>query len=265
MVAGRNTPAISRFAQHRPDREAVAHRLGHRDHVGHDAGVLEAEPLAGAAEPGLHLVHDQQQAALVAQRAHALEKRVVRRHHAALALHGLEQHCRHGGVDGRLQRGDVVERRVTEAVGHRVERFVLGRLAGGRERGERAPVEAAVGADHAVAAAPTELAGQLERCLVGLGAAVAEEHLTVATGGLLQQQIDIDGCLRGARVGEQVAHVQQRCRLVADRLGDHRVRVPEARSPPDRTGNRGSACRRCPTARCPCRGRTSPAAGRTPA
>ena len=44
------------------DRHAVAQRLGHRDDVGHDAEVLEAEPAAGAAEAGLHLVDHEQDA-----------------------------------------------------------------------------------------------------------------------------------------------------------------------------------------------------------
>ena len=51
----------------RTDRHAVAERLGHRDDVGPDAAVLEAEPAAGAPEPGLHLVHDEQRFAFVAQ------------------------------------------------------------------------------------------------------------------------------------------------------------------------------------------------------
>ena len=42
------------------DRHAVAQRLGHRDHVGRDAVVLEPEPLPGAAQARLDLVDDQQ-------------------------------------------------------------------------------------------------------------------------------------------------------------------------------------------------------------
>ena len=53
------------------DGHAVAEGLGHRDDVGHDAEVLEAEPPPGAAEAGLHLVDHEQDAPLVAQPAHA--------------------------------------------------------------------------------------------------------------------------------------------------------------------------------------------------
>ena len=78
--------------------------LAMRDHVGHDAGVLEAEPLARAGEAGLHLVDHQQQAALVAQRPHVAQVLRVGRDDATLALHGLEQHGRDRGVDGGLER-----------------------------------------------------------------------------------------------------------------------------------------------------------------
>ena len=46
--------------------------------------MLEPEPAAGAAEPGLHLVDDQQRLALVAEAAHRFEVSGWRRLHAAL-------------------------------------------------------------------------------------------------------------------------------------------------------------------------------------
>ena len=61
--------------------------------------MLETEPPAGAAEPGLHLVDDEQRLALVAQPAHAVEVLGRRGLHAALALHRLEQHGRDAVVD----------------------------------------------------------------------------------------------------------------------------------------------------------------------
>ena len=181
---GTNTAATSLLRPHGADGEPVAHRLGHRDDVGHDTGVFEAEPLTGAGEAGLHLVDHHQQATLVAQRTDPSEVLGVGRDHTAFALHRLDQHRRHRRIDRRLERGEVAERHVTEAVGHREERLVLGRLAGRRQRRQRAAVEAAVGAHHHVATAAAELAGQLQRGLVGLGAGVAEEHLALVAGGL---------------------------------------------------------------------------------
>ncbi|CAB4852028.1 unannotated protein [freshwater metagenome] len=210
-------------------REAVAHRLGHRDHIRHHAGVLEPEPLAGAAVAGLHLVHDQQQSALVAQSAHIAQVLHVGGHHTTLTLHRFEQHRTHRRVDRALQRGDVVERRIPEPIRHRLERFVLGGLTRGCECGQRTSVEAAVGADHSVTATAAELAGQLQRCLVGLGTAVAEEHLAVMPSRLQKERVHLHRGFQRCRVGEQVADVQQLVRLTTDRLGHHRVRMTKRR------------------------------------
>ena len=53
----------------RAEREAAADALGDGHDVGRDAAVLVGEELAGATDAGLHLVEDQQQAVLVADRA----------------------------------------------------------------------------------------------------------------------------------------------------------------------------------------------------
>ena len=54
--------------QHRGQRQAGAERLRQREDVGHDAVALEREHRAGAAEPGLRLVEDEQHPPLVAAR-----------------------------------------------------------------------------------------------------------------------------------------------------------------------------------------------------
>ena len=51
-----------------------------RDHIGHDARLLEGPHGAGAAVAGLDLVHDEQDAVLVRQRAQALIQTVQRAH-----------------------------------------------------------------------------------------------------------------------------------------------------------------------------------------
>ena len=55
---------------------------------------FDREPLAGAAEPGHHLVGDHQDAVLVAQRADALHVAVGRDQDAVGARHGLEDERR---------------------------------------------------------------------------------------------------------------------------------------------------------------------------
>ena len=65
---------------------------------GNDAFVLEGEPGAGAAEPRLHLVEDQEHAVGIAQRPDAREIALRRNDDAGLALDRLDQH---GGGLGR--------------------------------------------------------------------------------------------------------------------------------------------------------------------
>ena len=55
-------------ADDRGQRHAVGQALGHGDEVGPDALVVEGEQVAGAAEPGLDLVGDEQHAVLAAPR-----------------------------------------------------------------------------------------------------------------------------------------------------------------------------------------------------
>jgi hypothetical protein len=84
------------LGQHRADRHVpAAQGLGHGHDVRHDLLVLVGEELAGAAEPALHLVADEQRAVLVQQRGRRGQE-AVRRHVHALALDGLDD-----------QRGDV--------------------------------------------------------------------------------------------------------------------------------------------------------------
>jgi len=73
-------------------RKAAAERLGQHQHVGHDAGVLEGEQAAGAAEAGLDLVHDQRDAVRRREPAHRAQPPVGGWQHTSLALDHLEQH-----------------------------------------------------------------------------------------------------------------------------------------------------------------------------
>ena len=131
------------------DREAAAERLGERHDVGRDAGALIGEQLAGAADAGLHLVEDQQQAVLVAELAQRPQE--LRRHHAhaALAHDRLDQD--RGGLrtDRALDRLEVAERHLVEAVDHRAEAFEIFLLPAGGERRQRAAVEGALEGDDA--------------------------------------------------------------------------------------------------------------------
>ena len=190
---GSNTAATSRRAQHAPTGMPLPIALASVTTSGAHAVVLEAEPPAGAAEPGLDLVDHHQRAGLVADLA---DRRAGSRRGAGLTppspCTGSISTAATDGVDGLGDGVDVAPRDVVEALGHRLERLVLGRLAGRRERRQRAAVEAAERADDDVAAAAAVLAGQLERALDGLGAGVGEEDLAVVAGGLGEQAVDLD-------------------------------------------------------------------------
>ena len=149
MVAGPERLGDVGAGPARADRQTVAERLRHRDDVGADvAAVLEPEPAAGAPEPGLHLVDDEQRLALVAEPADRLEVAGRRGLHAAFALDRLEQDRADPLVHRRGQRVEIGELDLAEARRQRLERLLLLGLAGRRERAERAAVERVVRREH---------------------------------------------------------------------------------------------------------------------
>ena len=178
----RTRAATSARAQHAPIGTPLPSALAMVTTSGCDAEVLEAEPLAGAAEAGLHLVDHEQEPALVAQAAHALEVLGGRGVHAALALHGLEQHRGHraGRAPPRARRGRPTRRGGSPRAAAGTPRA----SAAARWRASVASVRPwnepyALTTTWRPAAAP--LAGELDRALVGLGAGVAEEHLAAVS------------------------------------------------------------------------------------
>ncbi len=73
------------------ERESAADALGDRHDVGLDPGPLAGEELAGAADAGLHLVGDEKQAVLVAERAQRRQERRAGDADAAFALDRLHE------------------------------------------------------------------------------------------------------------------------------------------------------------------------------
>ncbi len=227
MLAGRDQVGRRPARQAGADRNAVAQGLGQGHHIGGDARVLVAEPGAGASQAGLDLVEHQQPAVPVAQAAQLAQVVGAGQADAAFALHGLDQHGHDvamlggGVVHGR----DVVIGHAHEARHQRLEAALLGRVARGRQRGQRAAVKAVV---HHQDLRPRHLpavavqARQLERGLVGLGAGVAEEgrlHVGQGAQALAQAFLPVDA--------EHVGGVQQQAGLLGDHGGDLRVRVAQ--------------------------------------
>ena len=161
----------------------------------------------GPTQAGLDLVGDEEQVTLVAERTHRPEVLGGGRVDPALALDRLEQHPDDRGVDGGLERLDVVPGDVAEALRERLEGLVLLGLAGRVQRRQGAPVEGAVGAHDDVTAVPTPPTGHLDGRLVRLGAGVGEEDPAPAA----QETVELTRRLDVVLVAEQVGDVDQAC------------------------------------------------------
>ena len=189
MGAGRH--ALGRFGggQHGAQREAAADALGHRHDVGGDAHPFMGEELAGAADAGLDLVKDQQQALVIADLAQGAQEFGRNRMHAALALQGLDDQSRGLRPDHGVQRVQVIHRDMVEAFHLGAEAFQILVVAGGIDRAIGAAMKGAREADdmEAFGMAVDELvaAGGLDRQFHRLGARIGEEY-RVGKGGLGQ-------------------------------------------------------------------------------
>ncbi len=146
--------------------------------------------------------------------------------HAALALHGLQEKRGNAFVQRLIERRNVVERHEREACRQRLEALVVGGVGGRRERAQRASVERALAGENraalAFAAAIGRLARELDRRLVRFGARVTEEGSMHARA---RDQLARQRLCRLVMV--QIARVRQRTRLLRNRGGDRRVRVPQ--------------------------------------
>ncbi len=146
------------------ERQPARDRLGDADQVRLDAGMLDREEAAGAAEPGLHLVDDEHDPVIVAEAADSGDELGRRDDEASLALNRFEDDRGDGlrGDDGReralqrRERGLARDAAVLVRERHPVD---LGRegpepglvrvhLRGEGEREQRPAVEAALERDH---------------------------------------------------------------------------------------------------------------------
>src|SRR5690606_21804637 len=114
----------------------------------------------------LHLVDHHQPAALVADSSDLAKILGPRRLYAAFALDRLEEHGDDAGAFGgdALERRRVVQRNAHEALDERLEPVVHPGVAGGGQRGDRAPVEGAF-VDDDLGALDTTLVAVLARDL----------------------------------------------------------------------------------------------------
>ena len=211
--------------QQRRQRHAATQTLGQRHHVGRDTALFEGEQRAGAADAGLHFVEDQQQVVAVAQRAQVAQECRRRGDHAGLALHRLQHHRHRVRSDQRLDRADVAQPRLRKAGYLGLEQPVPAGLARGAHRGQRTAVERLREGDDLVRATAMPLTPaprQLDRTLVGLGAAGGQEHPRQA------RQVRQPRGQRDRLVVEHArAGVDQPLRLPRQRLHDLRRAMAE--------------------------------------
>ena len=224
----------------RGEGEAGRDALGHADDVGLDPVVLDREHPPGAAEAGLDLVGDEQDAVLPAELDESLQEPRRRGHVAPLAQHRLEDHGR--GLVGRglgleevlhadqapvdlglrVRREGIGERRHEHAGGERLVTRPVRRLRGGHGHGQvGAAVEAA--AEHDDVRALGDLLGQLHGRLGDLGTAVGVEERVDGTG----RQLGEPGRERLEQVVAVHVHlgVDEAAGLLTDRGHDVRVAV----------------------------------------
>jgi hypothetical protein len=188
--------------------------------------MLVMKQFSGPAHAGLDLVDDQEQPALLGQRAQLLQELIGRRPYAGFALDRLQhdRNClaRYQPLDGI----EIVELRLGKSADLGLEQRLESLLARRRHGRERAAVEAASEGDDLMRAAfvqRTEFARELDRALIGLGARVRKEHLVEAAVG--DQRV---GQFQAGLVEERGARRQQQLCLRRNRVGNDGRRMAEA-------------------------------------
>ena len=151
--------------------------------------MFVGEEPARPADAGLHFIEDQQQAMPVADLAQAAQECGRNEPHPAFALDRLDHDGAGSRPDRGLDRREVGQRNLVEAVDLGTEAVEIFGLAAGGDHRERTAVERALEGERAIAlgTAVDRLAParHLHRRLVGLGARIGEER-EVSEGGVDQ-------------------------------------------------------------------------------
>ncbi|MCY1410795.1 hypothetical protein D9M71_261710 [compost metagenome] len=220
LSAARRTPG-----QQSGQRHATAKALAQSDDVGAHAIGFFGQQRATAANAGLYLIEDQQDAQFTAERFHTLEVFLRGRDNTRLALDRLE-HDRHGArIHLGVQRRQVIERHLAEARQARLAAVARQRV-GRRQRAQAAAMAGLAGGDDVVGAVAVQLAPfarQLDRAFAGLGTAV--EQVGLVASGTLAQAVDQP---QQATAVEARARVDQRLGLVAQRFYQHAGAMAQA-------------------------------------
>ncbi|GBD12970.1 hypothetical protein HRbin24_00991 [bacterium HR24] len=212
--------------QQRSDGETAAQALGQGHHVGRGVVELVGEEGAAAAQSRLHLVQHEEDARLAAPLPHLTQVVGRRNDDAVLALHRLQQHRRRALGSGAADGIGIAVRDADEARRQRLEGGAVTLHPTGRDGGQGAAMEGALGNDDLVsplAVVPSPATGQLDGRLHRLGPRITEKG-ALHTGGLAEQP----GQLQLGHSVEQVGDVHERPALFFQGLHHHRMAVPQA-------------------------------------
>src|ERR1700722_1887153 len=224
--ASRETPSGVRGREAGRHRKAGADALRGGENIGMNAAVLVGVEPPGAADAGLHFVENQNEVAPVADLAQTPQERRRNDPHPALALDWLDHDHARLRPDRRLDRLEVGQRNLVEAVDLGAEAVEIFGLAAGGDRGERPAMERALEGERAkalgMAVDRMAAARHLDRRFVGLGARIGEEN-KVGEGRLGEAL----GIALAFRVLIEVRNVPQLRALLDQRLDEMRMSVAD--------------------------------------
>ncbi len=177
------------FGEEGAERHAGGDWLGDGDDVGDDCEALEGEQFAGAAETALDLVENERGLMMVGQGAAGKEEFFGTFEDSALAEDGFQHDGAGVGVDGGVERFNVVLRYKGHVFEHGLKAFAIFFLAGQRHGAESSSVVGTLQSDELrfgiAAGFVSGEACQFDGTIHGLGAAVGEKD-AIEAGELAQ-------------------------------------------------------------------------------
>ncbi|KAG5722746.1 hypothetical protein E4T56_gene15908, partial [Termitomyces sp. T112] len=197
-------------------RETAADALGGCQNVGHHAELFIGIESAGTRHAALHLVKNQHQVMLVAQRAQSLKEGIIGHLDAAFALNRLDHDAAGVGADGRLHRFQITEIDIFEARQNRKEAFMHLFLIRRRDRPQGPPMKGLLESDQFIFVEIADMlvigARGLDRAFHRFSARIGEEHRVGK--GQFDQPLGHAFLMRAA---VQVRDMHQRRGLLLDR------------------------------------------------
>src|SRR5208283_2254293 len=130
VLPGGNCVGEVLLRQERSERDSGGDGLGYGDYVGHHVETLEGEDLAGAPETALDFVEDESGVMMIGKSAAGEQEFLRTLEDAAFSKNGFEHDGAGVGIDGCVQRLDVVLRHKGYVIEQRLETLAIFFLAG---------------------------------------------------------------------------------------------------------------------------------------